>query len=67
MALAVQVADLCMDFCLSNRGMDIETRPEIVDMFGAGLNSLQYKKQGHDQGFETFGITFVPNPYKAGR
>jgi len=49
MALAVQVADLCMDFCLSNRGMDIETRPEIVDMFGAGLNSLQYKKQGHDQ------------------
>jgi len=71
-AIAVQAADLCIyainwGFRLPNRGMDAQTRPEIADMFGAGLNRLQYKKQDHDQGFETFGIAFVPNPYKAGR
>ena len=72
MAVAVQVADLCIyainwGFRLPNRGMDAETRPGIADMFGAGLNRLQYKKQDHDRGFETFGISFVPNPYKPGR
>ncbi len=71
-AIAVQAADLCIyainwGFRLPNRGMDAETRPEIADMFGAGLSRLQYKKQDHGQGFETYGITYVPNPYKAGR
>lgn len=72
MVLAVQAADLCIyainwGFRLPNRGMDAETRPEIGNMFGVGLNRLQFKKQNHDQGFESFGITYVPNPYQAGR
>lgn len=72
MAVAVQVADLCIyainwGFRLPNRGMDAETRPEIADMFGTGLSRLQYKKRDHSQGFESFGIMIVANPYKAGR
>ena len=67
-ALAVQAADLCIyainwGFRLPSRGMDAETRPEIAEMLGTELGKLQYRKQDHGQGFETYGIAFVPDPY----
>ncbi len=68
-ARAVQAADLCIyainwGFRLPS-GMNARTRPEIENMFGTGLGKLQYRKQDHDQRFETYGIVFVPDPYKA--
>jgi hypothetical protein len=49
--------------------MDAQTRPEIADQFGRWLNRLQYRGQGYRDGavFDSYGISFVPNPYGPGR
>jgi len=48
--------------------MDAPARPEIAAEFGPWLQRLQYHGQGYRQGhvFESWGITYVPNPYAPG-
>jgi len=69
---AVQAADLCIyclnwGFRLPSQGMDAEVREEIAKEFGPWLYQLQFRGQGHKDGnvFDTYGITFVPDPYTA--
>lgn len=72
MTYAVQAADLCIyclnwGFRLPSLGMGSDTRAEIATEFGPWLNQLQFRGQGHRDGnvFDTFGITYVPDPYTA--
>lgn len=74
MTIPVQAADLaiyCVNwgFRLPLLGMSEPTREEIADEFGPWLNQLQYRGQGTRDGrtFDTYGITYVPNPYGEGR
>ncbi len=71
MTYAVQAADLCIycvnwGFRLPRRGMNAERREEIAGMFGAELASLQLREHGYRDGrvFDTYGIVYVPDPYK---
>jgi hypothetical protein len=70
MTYAVQAADLCIycvnwGFRLPARGMDEPVRREIADEFGAKLNELQFRGQGHRDGrvYDSYGIAYVPDPY----
>ena len=72
MTPAVQAADLCIycinwGFRLPNRGMNAESRQEIARMFGRHLADLQFRGQGYRNNriFDTYGITYVPDPYEA--
>lgn len=72
MTYAVQAADLCIycinwGFRLPSRGMDAERRDEIASMFGRAINALRFSGQGYRDGrvFNTYGIVYVPDPYKA--
>lgn len=72
MTYAVQAADLCIyctnwGFRLPSRGMNAETRIEIAAEFGTELSELQFRGQGYRDGqtFDTYGIVYVPDPYKA--
>ena len=74
MIYAMQAADLCIycvnwGFEIPSRGMDAQTRTEIAEQFGPWLNRLQYRGQGYRDGvvFDSYGISFVPNPYGPGR
>jgi hypothetical protein len=74
MTMAVQAADLaiyCVNwgFRLSAFGMNEPTRLEIADEFGPWLNELQYRGKGQRDGrtYDSYGITYVPNPYGEGR
>ena len=71
MTYAVQAADLCIycinwGFRLPRRGMNAERREEIAGMFGTELASLQLREHGYRDGhvFDTYGIVYVPDPYK---
>lgn len=72
--MPVQAADLAI-YCINwgfrrpTVGMNLPGRAEIADEFGPWLNQLQYRGQSYRDGrlYETFGITFVPNPYGDGR
>lgn len=72
MTYAVQAADLCIycvnwGFRLPTAGMNASSRPEIASEFGPWLNQLQFRGQGYRDGkvFDTYGITYVPDPYTA--
>jgi hypothetical protein len=72
MTYPIRAADLCIycinwGFRLPSVGMDAPTRPEIAVEFGPWLNQLQFRGQGYRDGkvFDTFGITFVADPYTA--
>ncbi len=74
MIYAMQAADLCIycvnwGFRIPSRGMDAQTRTEVAEQFGPWLNRLQYRGQGYRDGtvFDSYGISFVPNPYGPGR
>lgn len=74
LTLPVQAADLaiyCINwgFRLPAKGMNLPVREEISQEFAPWLNRLQYHGQAlkDDQPFESYGITFVPNPYGEGR
>lgn len=74
MTMAVQAADLaiyCVNwgFRLPALGMNEPTRPEIDDEFGPWLHELQYKGRTQRDGraYDSYGITYVPNPYGDGR
>lgn len=74
MTMAVQAADLaiyCVNwgFRLPALGMNEPTRLEIADEFGPWLNELQYRGKGQRDGrtYDSYGITYVPNPYGEGR
>jgi hypothetical protein len=74
MTMAVQAADLaiyCINwgFRLPTLGMSEPTRREIADEFGPWLNELQYRGKGQRDGrtYDSYGITYVPNPYGTGR
>jgi hypothetical protein len=74
MTYLIQAADLCIycvnwGFRLPSQGMDAPTRNEIASEFGPWLNRIQYHGQGYKDGhvFESWGITYVPNPYAPGR
>lgn len=74
LSVPVQAADLaiyCVNwgFRLPSAGMELPMRPEIAEEFGPWLNQLQYRGQGNREGrvFDTYGITYVPNPYGDGR
>jgi Protein of unknown function (DUF3800) len=74
MTMAVQAADLaiyCVNwgFRLPAAGMNEPTRPEIADEFVPWLNELQYRgwADRHGRTYESYGITYVPNPYGEGR
>jgi hypothetical protein len=74
MTMAVQAADLmiyCVNwgFRLPAFGMNEPTRPEIAGEFGPWLNELQYRGHVQREGrtFDSYGITYVPNPYGDGR
>jgi len=74
MTMAVQAADLaiyCVNwgFRLPALGMSEPTRPEIDDEFGPWLHELQYKGRTQRDGrtYDSYGITYVPNPYGDGR
>jgi hypothetical protein len=42
---------------------------DIADEFDPWLNELQYRGKGQRDGrtFDSYGITYVPNPYGEGR
>ena len=70
MTYAIQAADLCIycvnwGFRLDSLGMNAGKRDEIADRFGAWLNRLQFRGQGHRDGvvFNSFGVVYVPDPY----
>jgi hypothetical protein len=70
----IQAADLCIycinwGFRLPSVAMDAPKRDEIGDEFGPWLRRLQYHGEGSRDGhvFESWGITYVPNPYSPGR
>jgi hypothetical protein len=70
LSYAVQAADFCIycvnwGFRLDSIGMTAPRRPEIADAFGPWMNRIQFHGQGYRQGdvFESFGISFVPDPY----
>lgn len=72
MSTMIQAADLCIytlnwGFRLPSLGMDQPVRAEIADEFGPWLNRLQHKGQAHRDGrvYDSFGIVYVPDPYKA--
>lgn len=74
MSMPVQAADLaiyCVNwgFRLPGAGMDLPVREHIATEFADWLFQLQYRGQGQREGhaFETYGITYVPNPYGDGR
>jgi hypothetical protein len=74
MTMAVQAADLaiyCVNwgFRLPAAGMNEPTRPEIAEEFGPWLHELQYRGRAQRDGrtYESYGITYVPNPYGEGR
>ncbi len=71
MNYAIQAADVCIycinwGFRLDAIGMNSPDRPEIAQLFGPWLNRLQFHGQGYRDGkvFESFGIVYVPDPYK---
>ncbi|GLQ87867.1 DUF3800 domain-containing protein [Dyella flagellata] len=74
MSLAVQAADLaiyCINwgFRLPTLGLDEPVREEIAEQFGPWLRELQYQQHVTTNGgrqFDSYGITFVPNPYGDG-
>ena len=70
MTYAVQAADLCIycinwGFRLPSRGMNAEHRDDIVRIFRAQMDHLQFRGQGYRDGrlFDTYGIVYVPDPY----
>ena len=72
MSTMVQAADLCIyslnwGFRLPSLGMDQPVREEIASEFGPWLHRLQYKGQAYRDGkvYDSFGIVYVPDPYKA--
>jgi hypothetical protein len=74
MAYPIQAADLCIycvnwGFRLPSQGMDAPGRDEIAAEFAPWWRRLQFHGDGYKDGkvFETWGITFVPNPYAPGR
>jgi Protein of unknown function (DUF3800) len=74
MVYPVQAADMCVysinwGFRIPHFGMDAAIREDIAREFGPWLNRLQFHGEGYRNGvvFESWGITFVPNPYAAGR
>ncbi len=74
MAYPVQAADLAIycinwSFRLPSMGMDEPVRTEIRDQFLDWIRQLQFHGQGHGDGkvFETWGISYVPNPCSPGR
>ena len=74
LSMPVQAADLaiyCINwgFRLPSAGMDMAVREEIAKEFGPWLGQLQYRGQGYRDGkvFDSYGVTFVPNPYGEGR
>jgi Protein of unknown function (DUF3800) len=74
MTYPVQAADMCIycvnwGFRLPSQGMDAEKRDEIADEFGPWLNEMQFHGEGYKDGrvFQTWGVTYVPNPYAPGR
>lgn len=74
LSMPVQAADLaiyCINwgFRLPGAGMDMAVREEIAKEFGPWLGQLQYRGQGYRDGkvFDSYGVTFVPNPYGDGR
>lgn len=70
MSVGVQAADLCL-YCI-NWGFRLdlweipEERSEIARDFGPQLNRLQWHGDGYrdGQGFHTYGIVLVPDPYE---
>ncbi len=71
MAATIQAADLCIyainwGFRLPNRGMNAQRRDDIANMFGTGLDALQYRGQVARNGrvFDSYGIVYVPDPYE---
>ncbi len=74
MTIAVQAADLaiyCINwgFRLPTVGMNEPVRPEIAEEFGPWLHELQYKGMAQRDGrtYDSYGITYVRNPYGDGR
>ncbi len=74
LSMPVQAADLaiyCVNwgFRLPGMGLDLPAREEISHEFGPWLNQLQYRGQGYRDGrvFDSYGITYVSNPYGDGR
>jgi hypothetical protein len=74
MTYPVQAADLCIycvnwGFRLPMQGMTAPRRDDIAHEFGPWLERLQYRGQGYKDGkvFDSWGITYVPNPYAPGR
>jgi len=74
MTMAVQAADLaiyCVNwgFRLPAAGMNEPTRAEIAEEFGPWVHELQYRgrAQRHGRTYDSYGITYVPNPYGDGR
>lgn len=73
MTYPVQAADLCIycvnwGFRLPSQGMNAPRRDEISEVFGPWLNQLQFHGDGYKDGrvFQTWGISYVPNPYAPG-
>jgi hypothetical protein len=70
----IQVADVCIYcvnhcFRIAGWGMDAPVRKEIADEFEPWLYALQWEGDGYRDGevYHSFGITYVANPYGAGR
>lgn len=71
MSTMIQAADLCIyalnwGFRLPSLGMGEPVRDDIATEFGPWLNRLQYKGQTSRDGkvYDSFGIVYVPDPYK---
>jgi hypothetical protein len=73
MVYPVQAADMCIysinwGFRIPQFGMDAAVREEIHREFGPWINRLQFHGEGYRNGvvFESWGITYISNPYAAG-
>lgn len=73
MTYPVQAADLviyCVNwgFRVPSLGMVAATRSELAQEFGPWLHELQFVGQGYRDGrvYDSFGVCFVPEPYRAG-
>lgn len=71
MTYPIQAADLaiyCINwgFRIPSRGMNAETRPEIAENYGRWLAQLQFEGNMEKEGTEfiSYGIVFVPDPFK---